>query len=341
MPTIKELVDSLELNPAVAVLDGTKLKAYLGCPRRFFYEHVLGWRPLIPSNHLAFGSAVHEALEYLLLNGYSSANVLTAYEKFLSAYRKEGFSSETDELYWPKTPSNFFIALSLYAKHYERDLEDYEVIATEIAGSTLVAEYELNFRMDSIVKNRKTHAIGSLEHKTASSPYLWADQFYLSMQTGTYNHVLNCCYPDAKIEGVTFNGLFFGKVKKGWAELLEGRRPDQLSVKTKPIDFDRFTIHRTEKQQNVWYTNTLMTFEDLLRDFESLAALPQDDPDVMMTAFKLNETNCSSFGRLCDYHNFCNAWPNPWARRYDVPTSFKPYFWNPMALPAKQILERV
>ena len=339
MPTIKELVDQLELNPSVAILDGTKLKAYMGCPRRYFYEHVLGWRPLIPSNHLAFGSAVHEALEHLLLYGYGTDQVIEAYDKFLHSYRTAGFSQEMDELYFPKTPQNFFIALSLYAKEWEKDLEDYEVIATEIAGSTLVAEYELHFRMDSIIKNRKTEAIGSLEHKTASSLYHWTDQFYLAIQTGTYNHVLNCCYPDAKIEGVTFNGLVFGKAKKGWAELLAGKRIDQLSVKGLPIEFHRFTLHRTEKQQNIWLTNTLMHLENLHRDFESLTLIPSDSDEAMMAAFPLNETNCSSFGRLCDYHNFCNAWTNPWARRFDVSTSFKIEHWNPMALPAKHTLE--
>jgi len=334
LTTIKQLVDQLELNPAVSVIDGTKLKAYMGCPRRFFYEHILGWRG-IKSNHLVFGSAVHEAIEHLLLNGYDAPNVLAAYEKFLRCYRKS-FSAETDPVYWPKTPENFFAGLSLYAKRYARDLENYEVIATEIAGSTLVADFELHFRMDSIVKNRKTDAIGSLEHKTASSENLWQDQFYLSIQVGTYSHVLNCCYPDANIEGITINGLFFMKAKKGWEELLAGK---PVSVKGLPFDLQRPVYRRTEKQMNIWLTNTLMVFEDLLRDFESLALIPADDPNAMMSAFPLRETNCSSFNRLCEYHNFCNAWTNPWARRYDVPTNFDFEIWNPMAQPAKHILE--
>jgi hypothetical protein len=332
---IKQLVDHLELNPAVAVIDSTKLKQYCGCPRKFFYEYVLGWRTVAPSNHLVFGKAVHLAMEHLLLNGCGTNEVLRAYELFLRDYRLT-LGPETDEIFEPKTPENFFIALSLYAKKYARDLEDFEILFTEIAGRTSTFEHDLFFRMDSIYRRRSNGNIGSLEHKTASSEYLWADQFFLGTQTGTYTHVLNCSFPGETIEGINYNGLFFAKAKKGWSELRNGQ---PLSVKTPPCFFNRLLVKRTDKQMNVWLANVEMTLEAIERDLTALAELK--DPNMVLTAFPLNENYCSSFARLCEYHNFCNAWPNPWARYLDgtFPQGFHIEIWNPMAEPAKKIIE--
>jgi CRISPR/Cas system-associated exonuclease Cas4 (RecB family) len=54
------------------VLDATKLQTYMRCPRKFFFNYVLGWKSEIPSNHLVFGSAWHMAMEVLLDKGYNS-----------------------------------------------------------------------------------------------------------------------------------------------------------------------------------------------------------------------------------------------------------------------------
>ena len=84
-------------SPTHRIVDGSKLKRFMECPRAFFYEYLLGWRSERPNNHLVFGTAFHEALEHILLNGYTRAIADDAFEKFLTSYRTV-FEPHTDEL---------------------------------------------------------------------------------------------------------------------------------------------------------------------------------------------------------------------------------------------------
>ncbi|MBU2249242.1 MAG: PD-(D/E)XK nuclease family protein, partial [Gammaproteobacteria bacterium] len=97
-------------------IDSSKLKDFKRCPRYFFYRHVLGWQSQTPNNHLVFGSAWHEAMEYLLLNGYGDNSVIEAFDKFLAYYR-QSFPPETDEMFKAKTPDNAFWTLAQYANY--------------------------------------------------------------------------------------------------------------------------------------------------------------------------------------------------------------------------------
>ena len=172
-------------HPSWNVVDSTKLNAVISCPRKYFYEYVLGWRPDVPSNHLVFGSSVHLALEYLLTHDYSMESVLAAHEIFLEDYRKT-FGPEMDDVYFPKTPQNFFVVLSKYAQEYSRDLVENDVLYTEIAGTISVDEdVDLAFRMDSVVRDKRSGMVKSWEHKTGSSTYFWAEQWPLSTQVAS------------------------------------------------------------------------------------------------------------------------------------------------------------
>jgi len=324
-------------DPSINIIDSSKLKDYASCPRYFLYRHVMGWETETPSNHLVFGSAVHLALEHLLLNGYEVPSILQAYDKFLAEYRKT-FTSETDALFEPKTPNNFLLMLPLYAKKWARDLVDYETLHTEIAGKILISQatskdFYLHFRMDSVLRHRKSGKIKSLEHKTASSDWMWTDQWDLSFQAGTYSHVLNALYEFDKVEGVEFNGLMFKKSKKGWDELSKGR---PLSV-NEPYGFNRYLLKRSQKQMAIWHGMVLSWLQNLEYDLNEL--IDQNDRDEVLTSFPCNPDHCISYGRRCLYADFCNAWVNPWPRRDEVPPGFRKNFWNPMDKPANKIVD--
>ena len=47
------------------VNDSTKISCFLGCPRKYFYEYILDWRPDCPHHYLDFGEAWHRA-QYLV-----------------------------------------------------------------------------------------------------------------------------------------------------------------------------------------------------------------------------------------------------------------------------------
>lgn len=169
----------IEIQPTWDINDPSKIKVYENCPRAYFYEYILGWRPTTVNIHLIFGEAWHQAQEHLLLNGYEDRHISDAFDKFLLTFRKS-ISEDMDEQFSPKTPFNALKALLLYAKEYKRDRDKYEVLYTEIAGTVSIADDTiLHWRMDSILREiygDKKYL--SLDHKTSgrSVSTKWREQ---------------------------------------------------------------------------------------------------------------------------------------------------------------------
>lgn len=305
-------------------IDSSKLKDFKRCPRYFFYRHVLGWQEQNPNIHLVFGSAWHEAMEHLLLHGYDDNSVIAAFDKFLVYFRKS-FPPETDGMFKGKTVDNAFTVLSQYANYpeYRRDLETHEVLFTEIAGSVAIdASRTLFFRQDSILKDRKTGKIRSREHKTGSRTWMWEEQWLLAGQIGTYNHVLYCLYPREMVEGVEMNGSFF----------LNRKSP----AKSEDI-FRRFLIRKNQGQMQVWLDAVRFYMWEIEREYKILGDCKEEDQTL--TCFPLRDNSCQDFGRMCEFHDFCLAWPNPLQKCFEPPMGFKVEFWDPTVKPAKETFD--
>ena len=301
------------------IIDTSKLKDYQRCSRYFFYRHVLGWDTESPNNHLIFGSAWHLAMEHLLLHGYDNLSILGAYEKFLNYYRSY-FPESTDALFGTKTPDTAFIALSHYASNpsYQKDLEDNEVLYTEIAGKVAVTEEDsLAFRMDSILKNKVTGKMFSREHKTGSYTYLWDEQWMLDLQPGSYSHVLYCLYPFELVDRVEMNATFFMKRKKD------------------PIELHRLDVRKNKDQMNVWLGRVRYLIWEIKREYDILMNFSKED-DALLSAFPLRDTNCIYYNKVCPFMDFCLAWPNPLRRAYEPPLGFTKRIWNPLEEEAKK-----
>ena len=315
-------IKSVPFHETWAIQDASKLQLMMRCPRRYFYRYVLGWSYDIPNIHLIFGSAWHEAMAHLLLNGYSNAEVLVAYEKFLTYYRQY-FSEEDDEIYHPKTPKRALLALIAYANHYAGD--EFEVVEhdgkkmVEIAGQiSLTDDLELSFKMDSIL--RTSNGIISREHKTASSLWNWDEQWYLSPQVGTYHYVLDSLYPEDSVAGIQMNAVAFKRTK-------DNVKRDQLDP-SRHFDFQRVNIFKTNDQMQLWYNNTIWWMQFIQLQFDSLAEC--SDSDDLLYCFPQNPTDCSSYGQTCPYSDFCRFWKNPLQNLDRMPIGMKVEFWNPL-----------
>jgi hypothetical protein len=318
------------------IIDSSKINDFIKCRRYFMYRYLFGWQPMTSSNHLIFGSAWHLAMEHLLTHDYSSKSLNEAYQLFLAEYRKT-FAADTDEMFEPKTPDNAFVVLVKYAEKFKHDLELFNVLYTEIAGSVTIGENaQVHFRLDSIIQDKKTGKISSLEHKTGSSTYNWLEQWMLSIQIGTYTHVLNCLFPDRPIEAVFMNCSIFGRGKKAWAEL---NQTMQTTQKTIPYDFIREPIKKTRDQMQVWL-ETINYYYDEIQLEKKLIFDENAEHEQTLKCFPLNPLSCLSYGRICEYRDFCTAWANPLKRFNpdEPPLGFRTEFWNPMAQQAKKVV---
>ena len=302
--------------------DASKIQLMMRCPRRYFYKYVLGWQISQPNIHLIFGSAWHEAMAHLLMTDYSIPNVMIAYEK-LRTYYRQYFSEDDDEIYSPKKPERALMALAAYAKHYAGD--EFEVMEhegqkmVEIAGTVAITpDMDLSFRQDSILQDSR--GIFSREHKTASSLWNWDEQWYLSTQVGTYHFVLESLYPSEEVAGVQMNAVAFKRTKDN--AKLDEKNPGRH------FDFMRVNIYKQPEQMQLWYNNTIWWLELIKMNFNELANC--SDSDSALFCFPQNPTDCSSYGRTCQYADFCRFWANPLQHLDRLPIGMEIDFWDPL-----------
>ena len=311
-------------HPTWSILDSSKLTDLIACDRKFFYAHMLGWRPDSPSHDLWFGSCWHVAREYQLIHGY--ADVKGAYEAFLAMYRQE-FQPETDSLYSPKTPTAVLNALMKFAEERSNDLEENEVVMldgelmTEISGTVPVDDKRfLHYRLDDIMRRKSDGKIFSWDHKTTTGKYInnrqWAEQFHLSFQNGTYTHCLYCLFPIEQVLGVEFCGTGFEFLQRGSAN-----RPAGYHATLR-----RIPAFKTPEQMNVWLWNVNERLDQLDREMDRLSHCKEDD--AVMMAFPLNPKSCTDY-KGCPYLDYCLAWANPLQHCDEPPLGYRQEFWNP------------
>lgn len=314
-------------HPSWMIRDSSKLDTYVACPRKYFYEYILGWRLDMPAHDLWFGNCWHIAREYQLLNGYD--DVAGAYNAFIVEYRKE-FPPEMDELYIPKTPTAVLNALTMFAEERSLDLVENEVVEidgrkmTEISGKVPVDEKRyLCYRMDSIMRRKEDGKIFSWDHKTTNGKYIksrmWTEQFHLGIQNGTYTHCLYCMFPIEDVLGIEFCGTGFEHLKRG--------------SKARPAGYhatlQRIPTFKTPDQMNVWLWNVNDLLDDIDRDMSRL--FQSRESDTVLMAFQQRPKSCTDY-RGCPYHDYCMSWQNPLRRCGEPPLGFREEFWDPSAM---------
>lgn len=307
--------------PTWSIKDSSKLSDWLDCPRMYFFKHMLGWQVDRPNHDTYFGECWHRAREHQLLHGYE--DVEGAYLAFINHYRKE-FPPETDDLYRPKDPIAVGMALQKFAEERPNDLVDNEALFTEISGTVPVDEKGrvLHYRMDSILK-RYDDKIFSWDHKSASEKSMnyryWAEDFFLSIQTGTYTHCLYCMYPIEQVIGIEYCGTSFAYLTKNSRVRPAGYH----------IGFKRIPAWKTPDQMNVWLWSVIQYLDDIERETDRLFHCSENDQ--VMQAFPMNPRSCSKYYG-CPFHYYCISWSNPLRAAEEPPLGFKIEFWDPSAM---------
>lgn len=313
----------LPAHPSHGIVDSTKLKAFLSCPRSFFYEYILGWRPDRPNSHFVFGEAWHQALEHLLLDGtYSDEAVLAAHSVFLTEFRKTFPDPLQDELFFPKTADRAARLLAMYAGRHASDAREWTLLHTEVAGTVPVTDtLWMNFRLDAIVRERESGKILGVEHKTASPWASSVDPWQLDIQPNLYLHALNVYFGQEDVRGVLMNITEISRNK--------GTKGGTLG------DFSRRLVQKSSGQTAAFFSDLELHLENLERNYRLLAEASPSD--VSLKAFPRNPGACGNY-RGCPLHDFCMAWANPLQRCGQPPLGWTVFRWDPSDRPAKLTL---
>ena len=316
-------LDVLQQNDTWNIIDSSKLSCFMECPRKYFFNHVLGWRSSFPNNHLVFGTAWHLAMEHLMRNKYTDASLEQAKLLFLHSYRQE-LPEQFDEDFSPKTPANAINAIDDYhQKYYKIDTNQYEVLHTEVGGIVLIGEsMPITFRLDAILFDKSREIFIDCDHKTSQRKLSsWRELFSMSPQMIIYLHVMHCLYGS------------------------ESKLPPEIQIrhpffyKSKPTEFEESQITKSVEQMEGLINSLQIYYDSLKVNMEIL--LQEDSPeDDTMQSFQQNLTSCFNYGRPCTYLNICNAWPNPLAHCGDgPPLSMKVEFWNPAEQPVREVID--
>jgi len=307
---IAEQLDFLPGSEVLGIVDSTKIRCFKTCPRKFFYNYVLHWRPDAPNIHLEFGTAWHLAKEHLFNHGWTDAHVEEAYAIFLSHYRK--FFSEQDDLnLQPKDAGNAHKALKEYVKEYRYANEKFTVIGSEVAGRVKLSEdFDMSVKIDLVLADE----FGKkwiLDHKTSGrdSP-TYDEAYYLSDQMFGYTNALFSMFPHEEVKGA-------------YVDISVLRKTGNLHK--------RLPLVRNFKQMQEWHS-TILYWAGLLRvEYQQLSNEIEDDAfnAEYLSAFPKNTESCTMYGR-CPYMSLCLQCKNPVEDgNIEPPQGFRREVWNP------------
>jgi len=181
--------------------------------------------------------------------------------------------------------------------------------ATEIYGTVPISEDRVyHFRIDAILQNVRNGKFLYNDHKTSGSDRpIYQKTYHLSMQMLAYYHVINCMYPEEKVEG-------------GMVDLSIFRKKGNLHI---PVP-----IRKTLAMMDEWLHN-VNNFIDRIED-DIMILTDEDDEDFpYMKSFKKNDQGCCAYNMICKYYDFCTAWSNPLRRADKPPDGFVVDVWDP------------
>jgi len=296
------------------IFDSTKVKAFQECPRRFFYNYVLGWSKEEGNIHLDFGGAFHEGMEVIvkaLKSGRPHDDILAeaciAFDRFFDrVYPNEALHSD----FSPKDPKHAYMAYETYLEHYID--EDITCLHTELPGVVAVSpDHHIHFKMDGVGEagdgHPSYHGVVALEHKTGSrNSLVWREGWHLALQPTVYTHALNCLYGIENVDYVVINGVFLYKDK---------------------IGLERVPVKKNLEQMREWIWEIQHTFHVIDHNMEALTQADTGEP--FLRCFPKNTGACTDWGRICPYADFCMAGKNPLHFADEPPYGFHEKHWNP------------
>jgi len=297
------------------VHDSTKANAFMTCPRRYFFEYVLGWRTNMISYHLGFGIAWHAGMEaaYRNIDKDPAERLALAQAAFTDSFKEELGATDQYADRAPKDYGNGMLALKEYLRKHKNESENgYKTLHTEVSGAVPISEdTSIHFKFDALMEG--PHGPFVLEHKTTGADRsAWRQQFEQAFQISCYNYALLGIVPGDN-NGVVINGAIFRKMGNA---------------------FVRIPVKRTILQLEEWMYQADLLLRTISHNFQALSECTLEAG--YMAAFPKNTTACTMFNMICPYFASCSNWTNPLQRCEDPPANFTVRHWDPRAIEDKE-----
>lgn len=290
--------------PTWSIYDSSKIQAYMDCPRRYFYEYILGFRTEGFNIHLIFGEALHLALEHIERNKAAYAHgklALLLAESYLIFYNKfRAHVSPEQELEASKVKT-CDTAARILKQYIDSTANNPETcLDTEIAGQVYINETDaIAYRVDYLGTKNLTNTKFVRDHKTAS--YMgktWVDAWDTSFQMGTYSHLLYSIFPEDEVAGIEINGL--------------GVR---AALKANELPHLRVPVYKSKNSMADWLWHANHYVDAIKAD--TAKVLEHTPEDQTLKAFPKNSTACTKYYG-CPFLAICGQWDNPLGKCLEI-----------------------
>lgn len=318
-----------------SMMDASKIKCFMTCPRKFLFEYLFGWRGNSINVDLTFGTAIHAFVEQLYIHGMNEKGYEAGYKEFLNLYRAE-ISEGDEELEIKcllKNPTSASLLIKNYMSRYLTD--KFEVYGTEIGGTVAVADNrELCFKIDLIGKEENGKFF-ILDHKTTSMQIneVYLNQWQTSYQVNLYLHALGAFllkegYTLEDIKAFIINVMFLKTYKrKPYNKELTIEEYGEGFLAT---DFYRHEIPYNPDMIYAWLQEVNNWLDIMEHNLELLSEA--NISDRFLKAFPKcgNEQACVSYFHTCKFHSICITDANPLQLYKSNPLNFEVSYWNPL-----------
>jgi len=171
------------------VLTNSRLRAFQECIRKHQYRYNEGWRSLVASESLEFGTVMHAGLEaWWKAHQGCLMDPRMALSDALSAIAKAIGSAQTFD---DATRAKAEVLMMGYDARWSGAMAEYEVLAVECAFETSLTKADgrkargvrLAGKLDALVRKRSDGSIWIVEHKTSGADLSPGSTYWSKLRT--------------------------------------------------------------------------------------------------------------------------------------------------------------
>lgn len=232
----------------------SRLKVFLECRKKYYWNYVVGLEPKEKSDALSIGGAVHEGL-YAFYRDFSTRpreeRVITAIAAAVKEVDEANIPPERKIAVREMT----ITVLDQYLERYKED--NLEIIRAEMPFEIIIGRYLYTGRIDLLA--RLNGDLYVVEHKTTGLQLdKFIKTFVLDFQTTGYTYAARRITGENVI-GAIVNGMKKPRTAGGKVEFIRDifpRSEEDLTLWEKQIIEIRRDVDRCHNRESMWYQNT-------------------------------------------------------------------------------------
>lgn len=314
--------------------DSTSLGTFKECPRKYYYQHILGVSPAGTSIHLVFGTAYHKALEvydHIKAQGgdhedgvHAAIKVAMSTGEYLEdvegrPFRGIGEGPEPDK---QKARFHLVRAVVWYLEQFKTDALETVVLQSGKPAVELSFTFELP---DALTPDGNPYLLcGHLDRLVT-----YMDQYYF-LDRKTTKSTIGSYYFD-QFSPNNQMSLYYAATNVILHKVAKGGIIDAAQLLVGSARFHRDFMHRTPDQLEEWYADTNFW----LRRAQDCAEVANERLDAgyfvdeLAYAWPMNDKACGNYGG-CPFQKVCSRSPKSRNIILQDKALFQPFDWNPL-----------